>query len=119
MNSKLMLIGSGVLAIISAWLPWVTLMGMSANGFKGDMAGNPGLFFVVLGALIAVMGLLGKKWSNIVAILLALCVAGLGVKYYNDASSIGAAGYGLYVMMAAGLIGIIGGVMGMRTKTAA
>ena len=115
MNSKLLLIVAGVLAIASAWLPWVSIMGITANGFQGEMRGNPGLFFIVLGALIAVMGLVGKKWSYIVAILLALCVAGLGAKYYSDATSLGAdAGYGVYAMMAAGLIGIIGGAMGMK-----
>lgn len=115
MNSKLLLIVAGILAIVSAWLPWVSIMGITANGFQGSMRGNPGLFFIILGALIAVMGLLGKKWSYIVAIILALCVAGLGVKYYNDATSVGAnAGYGIYAMMAAGLLGIVGGAMGMR-----
>jgi hypothetical protein len=63
------------------------------------------------------MGLLGKKWSNIVAIVLALCVVGLAVKYYNDAA--GFAGYGLYVMFAGGALAIAGGVMGMRTKPTA
>jgi hypothetical protein len=112
MNSKLLLIVAGILAIVSAWLPWVSFMGITANGFQGSMGGNPGLFFVILGALIAVMGLIGKKWSAIAAIVLALCVAGLGVKYYMDAGE--AVGYGLYVMMAAGVLGIIGGVLAMK-----
>jgi len=118
MNSKLLLIVAGILAIVSAWLPWSSIMDITINGFQGSMKGNPGLFFIILGALIAVMGLLGKKWSYIVAIILSLCVAGLGVKYYMDVTSVselGAkVGYGLYVMMAAGLLGIVGGAMGMK-----
>ena len=69
MNSKLTMILAGVLSIVSAWLPWVTVMGVSQNGFMGEMRGNPGLFFIVMGAIIAIMGLLNKKWSAIVTIL--------------------------------------------------
>ena len=120
MNSRLLLFLSAILTIVSAWLPWVSLLGITQNGFKGEYSGNPGLFFVVLGALIGLMGIFGKKWSSIIAILLALCVAGLGVKYYNDATSLGAtAGYGLYAMMAGGVLGIIGGIMGMMGKKSA
>ncbi|HNP55259.1 MAG TPA: hypothetical protein PKK69_11585 [Ferruginibacter sp.] len=116
MNSRLMLIAAGVLSIVSAWLPWVTVLGQSTNGFMGEMRGNPGLFFIILGAIIAVMGLINKKWSAVVAILFALMVAGLGFKYYGDATSgdaalVGAkAGYGVYVMMLAGVLGVVGGI---------
>lgn len=121
MNSKLLLFGAAILSIVSAWLPWISLLGINVNGFQGDMRGNPGLFFVILGVLIGLMAFIGKKWSAIVAILLSLCVAGLGFKYYRDATAdgMGAAGYGLYVMMAAGVLGIIGGLMAMKGKGAA
>lgn len=111
------MIGAGVLSIISAWLPWVKVMGMTQNGFMGDYQGNPGLFFVILGVIIAIMGLLNKKWSAVVAILFSLVVCGLGFKYYGDvtggdAASLGAAaGIGIYCMIIAGLIGMAGGVM--------
>ena len=114
MNSKLLLFAAAILSIVSAWLPWVSMMGISANGFQGD-SGNPGLFFVVLGVLIGLMAIFGKKWSAVVAILLSLCVAGLGAKYYHDATTLGAsAGYGVYAMMAGGVLGIIGGAMGLK-----
>jgi len=118
MNSKLLLFLAAILSIVSAWLPWVSFMGINLNGFQGEMHGNPGLFFVILGALIGIMAFIGKKWSMIVAILLSLCVAGLGFKYYNDAHAEGmsAVGYGLYVMIAGGVIGVIGGIMGMMAK---
>jgi hypothetical protein len=122
MNSKLTMIVAGVLSIVSAWLPWVTVMGVSQNGFMGEMRGNPGLFFIVMGAIIAIMGLLNKKWSAIVAILFSLIVCALGFKYYGDATSgdaatVGAsAGYGIYVMIAGGIAGIAGGVMRMMAK---
>ena len=122
MNSKLSMIGAGLLSIICAWLPWLNLMGHSLNGFMGDYKGNPGIIFIGLGVIIAVMGLINKKWSAVVAILFSLCVAGLGIKYYTDATSpeatmIGAsAGYGVYLMIVAGLAGIAGGIMRFVTK---
>jgi len=122
MTSKLTMIGAGILTAISAWLPWVTLMGISQNGFMGEYRGNPGIIFVAMGVIIAVMGLLNKKWSAIVAILFSLCVAGLGIKYYGDATSgdaatVGAsAGYGVYCMIIAGAAGIAGGIMRIIAK---
>jgi peptidoglycan/LPS O-acetylase OafA/YrhL len=118
MTSKLTMIGAGILTAISAWLPWVTLMGISQNGFMGEYRGNPGIIFVAMGVIIAVMGLLNKKWSAIVAILFSLCVAGLGIKYYGDATSGDAAtvGDGVYCMIVAGAAGIVGGIMRIIAK---
>jgi hypothetical protein len=116
------MIGAGVLSIISAWLPWVTLLGISQNGFMGEYRGNPGLFFIVLGVIIAIMGVINKKWSAIVAILFSLIVCLLGFKYYNDSTTgdaaiVGAAaGYGIYCMIVAGLAGIAGGIMRFLVK---
>lgn len=117
MNSRLTMVGAGTLAIICAWLPWFTVIGTTHNGFMGDMQGNPSYFFIVMGAIIAGMGALNRKWTAIVAILFSVFVCLLGLKYYNDATTgdaktIGAAaGYGVYCIIVAGLVGIAGGVM--------
>lgn len=117
MYSRLTMIGAGVLSIISAWLPWVKLMGVTQNGFMGEYRGNPGLFFIVMGAIILGMGAINKKWSAIVAIIFSIFVCLLGLKYYNDATTgdavtVGASvGYGVYCMIFGGLIGITGGIM--------
>jgi hypothetical protein len=122
MNSRITMIVGGILSIVSAWLPWVTVMGTSINGFRGDFQGNPGILFVAVGVIIAVMGLLNKKWSAIVAVLFSVVVIGLGAKYFGDATSadaksVGATvGYGVYAMIAGGLIGIVGGVMRFMAK---
>lgn len=122
MNSKLTMIGAGALSILSAWLPWVTLLGISQNGFMGDYKGNPGIFFIVFGVIIAVMGLINKKWSAVVAIVFSLLVCALGFKYYHDATTgdaatVGAsAGYGIYCMILGGLAGIVGGIMRLLNK---
>lgn len=68
------------------------------------------------------MGLVNKKWTAIIAIIFSLLVAMLGLKYYNDATTgdavtVGAtAGYGVYVMILAGLMGIVGGIMRFTVK---
>ncbi|WP_222165475.1 hypothetical protein [Edaphocola aurantiacus] len=122
MISRLTLIIAGVLSIISAWLPWVELLGESHNGFMGDYGGNPGLFFIVLGAIILGMGALNKKWSAVVAILFSILVCMLGLKYYNDSTTgdaliVGAkVGSGVYCMIFAGFIGIVGGIMRFFVK---
>jgi hypothetical protein len=122
MNSRLTMIGAGILTIISAWLPWIKLMGMTQNGFMGDYKGNPGIIFIATGIIIAVMGLVNKKWSAIIAILFSACVCALGFKYYGDGTSgdavtVGASiGYGVYVMIVAGLMGIAGGIMRFLVK---
>lgn len=87
MKARFILIGAGVLSAAAAWLPWLSAMGETRNGFMGEMKGNPGLFFVVFGVIIATMGLINKKWSAIVAMLFALMVVGLGFNYYCDSTS--------------------------------
>lgn len=122
MKSRLTMIAAGALSIISAWLPWIELQGTSQNGFMGDLQGNPGIIFIVMGAIIAIMGLINKKWSAIVTILFSILVCMLGLKYYHDATTgdaitVGAApGYGVYCMIIAGLIGMAGGIMRFFVK---
>ena len=109
-------IGGGVLSIISAFLPWVSGGGQSYNGFQNPTGSTAGIFFVVLGVLIALFGYLNKKWSHIVNILLSLIVLFLGVKYLRDAGEF--KGFGLYIMLLSAVLGIIGSVMGLRKKPA-
>lgn len=122
MISRLSIIVAGVLAVISAWLPWVNVMGFSQNGFMGDTSGNPGILFIVMGVIILGMGIIHKKWSAILAILFSVLVCMLGLKYFNDSTSsdaisIGATvGSGVYFMIFSGLIGIIGGIMRFFVK---
>lgn len=113
---------AGVLSIIAAWMPWLTILESTQNGFMGDMAGNPGIFFVVMGSIILTMGLINRKWSAIIAILFAALVGMLGLNYFIDSTGpeaelLGAqVGSGIYVMILAGLLGIVGGTMRLLKK---
>ncbi len=124
-KNKLIGIVASILIIVSAWLPWmkISFMGMSESisGFRGER-GNPGIFFVAIGLLCVIFLFVGKKWSNIGAMGLALCTLGLAIKYFRDATSAeakllgGSAGLGTYVMIIGGLGVIIGAFMGMKKQ---
>ena len=89
------------------------VMGMEVNGMQ---LGGVAYFWIACGAIIAVMGFMGKKMLNIVSLLLGLVVAGLGVKYKMDAG--GFTGIGIWLMIAGGALAIIGSVMGLMKKAA-
>jgi hypothetical protein len=121
MNKKMIGLAFAVLMIVGAFLPWVKVefMGMSesANGFMGGTKGNPGALIVILGVLSAVFIFLGKKWSNIVAILLGLLSTLWAFKQMNDAKELGdmvKIGIGIYLILISGIGVAIGGVLGMR-----
>lgn len=115
MNSKLNVIalGGGALLILSAFLPWISIMGRSLSGFQGS-AGNPGAAFVLAGVLIGVFAYLNKKWSNIAAIVVALAIGALSVKYLMDGMAFNATGFGIYVMILGALAALIGSILAMR-----
>ena len=112
---KYITIAGGVLSAISPFLPFISLMGISAT--LHDARGGVAYFFVVVGLIIALMGFLGKRWLNIVSLLLGLVVAGLGFVYMNDAHDKGATvEIGIWMMMAGGIIAIVGSVLGLMNK---
>ena len=120
MKKYLSVIGA-VLAIIGCFLPWVSVMGFSMNGFPGGMGGNPGALIVILAVLCGVFSFIGKKWSLITSIVLALLMVLWAGKQMMDASKFGegvSVGIGIYLILIAGIIVIAGNVMGMKTDKA-
>lgn len=121
MNKKMIGLVSAVLMIAGAFLPWakVEFLGISKsmNGFMGEMGGNPGALIVLLGALSALFIYLGKKWSNIVAIIFGLLGTLWALKQMNDVKDMGemvSIGIGIYLIMIAGIGVAVGGIMAMR-----
>ncbi len=122
-KNKLVGIGSSILLIIAAWLPWmkVNFMGIteSTNGFTKNKVGA---FFVTIGLLTAIFSFASKKWSNITSIILGLCTFLLSIKYFADASSSQAkavgvsVGFGIYTLMIASMGIIVGAIMGFKTS---
>jgi hypothetical protein len=110
-------IGGGLLTAISMFLPFISVLGMSASFM--DAKGSVAWFWIACGVIIAICGFMGKKMLNVVSLLLGLVVLGLGIKYYSDASGLGASlGIGMWLMLAGGALAVIGSVMGLMKKTA-
>ena len=110
-------IGGGLLTAVAMFLPFLSMMGMSANFM--DSKGSVAWFYIACGLIIAIVGFVGKRMLNILSLLLGLVVAGLGIKYYMDLNSLGAdAGIGLWIMIGGGALAILGSLMGLMKKSA-
>jgi hypothetical protein len=110
-------LASMVVVIIAAFLPWVSLFGISARGIEGD-----GVLTLVLAlAGIGVLAFSSRafrpekragKASRITLIVLAALVALIGILDVN-----GAAAIGLYLTLFAGLAWLAGAIWQMTTST--
>jgi hypothetical protein len=95
---------------LAAFLPWVSLFGMSAIGVEGD--GVITLTLAVAGGVVLAMttGLIGQpktpgKRSQILLLVLAAVVALIGLMDMN-----GAAAIGLYLTLFGGIAWVVGAV---------
>lgn len=119
MNSKILFGAGALIVIISAFLPWASVMEITVSGFRGQFGGKPGLFTIVLAVLAGGMGFIGKKWSQILAIVFAvLIIALMALMYSKDSECAGeicpSIGIGHYLTYVGALALIAGGVMGMK-----
>lgn len=106
-------IGGGLLTAVSMFLPFVTFMGESVSGLK---SGSAAYIWIAAGIIIAILGFLGNKTMNIIALILGLAVAGMAIKYKMDAGSL--TGIGIWIMLAGGALAVIGSAMGLTKKAA-
>ena len=114
MKKALTVLG-GVLTIASMFLAFVKAGEISVTGMQ--IPNNVAYVYIGVGAIIAILGFLEKM--PIVTLILGLGVAGMGIKYYMDASTeFSSAGIGIWVMIGGGLLSVVGSAMGMMKKTA-
>jgi hypothetical protein len=99
---------SVLVVVLAAFLPWVSLLGVSAIGVEGD--GVITLVLAVAGGIVLALttGLVGKqktpgKWSQISLLVLAVLVALIGLIDMN-----GAAAMGLYLTLFGGIAWVVG-----------
>ena len=97
-----------LVVVLAAFLPWVSLLGVSAIGVEGD--GVITLVLAVGGGIVLSLttGLIGKpktpgKWSQISLLVLAALVALVGLIDMN-----GAAAIGLYLTLFGGVAWVVG-----------
>lgn len=107
------LIGA-VLTIISVFLPAVNVMGIEYSMMDGPTGSGVGIFFIILAVIIAVVGIVKKRWLHILSLILALVITGLAGLYLGDAE--GFIGIGLWFMFFGGLISLIGSILGLMKK---
>ncbi|WP_155991924.1 hypothetical protein [Nocardioides sp. URHA0032] len=103
-------LGSMIVVMIAAFLPWVSLFGISARGTDGDGVITLVLALVGLGVLAVTSRAfrpekVAGKPSQITLIVLAALVALVGIFDMN-----GAAAIGLYLTLFAGLAWLVGAI---------
>ncbi|SEJ53024.1 hypothetical protein [Demequina mangrovi] len=105
-----------VVVALAAFLPWVSIFGLSAIGLEGD--GMLTLAFAIAGGVVLAItsGLVGGertpgRASQIALVVLASLVAVIGLFDMN-----GAAAMGLYLTLFGGIAWVVGAVWQLRLK---
>ena len=68
------------------------------------------------GVIIAVVGLVNKRWLNILSLILGLIIAAAAFYYQKQFIEIKFVGIGIWTLLLAGLLSIAGSVNGLRKK---
>jgi putative intracellular protease/amidase len=124
--------GAGAVVVVSAWLPWYSGFGQSftAMDVAGSLNDLANANYLILGGFIAlicgIVMLLGTARNPALRPILAVGAIVGGVlavaveaTAYNDVSGqIGSSyvSYGIYVGLAAGVVAVVGGLIGLRQK---
>jgi hypothetical protein len=115
MKNYLTIVG-GLAIAIAVFLPFGSVMGLSASLWD---AGADSYIWLGVAVVLIVCGFLGKKGLNYVSLILGLGAAGMAIKYKMDLGSAGATtGIAIWVMLAGGVLAVIGSVMGLMKKAA-
>ena len=122
-TASYLMIGGGALLAIGSFLPWIDVLGVTANGFEGGDG-----WFVLLGGLallaagVMAMRGQGNKWLGIVGLVVGGGVAVLN--YFDvadaiDTAGIGSQGFGMWVMLIGTIVGLVGVIMSFRSGSSA
>lgn len=107
-----------LVVVIAAFLPWVSIFGISAIGVEGDgvmtlvLAAAGGIVLAVTTGIFTTPGNPGKK-SQVTLLVLAVLVALVGLLDMN-----GAAAIGLYLTFFAGIAWIVGAAWQLNVSPA-
>jgi hypothetical protein len=98
------LLGSAAVVAICTVLPWYSRNGISVTGFGGPAIGNPAWVALVCAVLMGGLVFLPQRWRDYllpwpIVVLLFLAVGNLWRAY-----KLGALGFGLPMMVLAGLL---------------
>ncbi|MCP4442881.1 MAG: hypothetical protein GY810_28580 [Aureispira sp.] len=119
MDKKFIGVIGGALIVISAFLPWMGMLGISFSGIGHPDGPVFGLIAVAFGAMVGGFAFLSKKWSNILAIIIAFFELGYMALLLSAVSERNMdAGMGLYIGLVGAIVGIVGCVISMRQPKA-
>lgn len=109
---------SMIVVAISAFLPWVSIFGISVSGIEGDGAITLICALIGLGALALGSDLLGSRLGR-KAMLIISGIAGGITAFVGLYDMNGAAAIGLYLTMFAGIAWVVGVIWDARSASAA
>jgi hypothetical protein len=89
---------SAAVTIIAAFLPWVSVLGVTASGIRGD--GLITLILGILGGLVILANRAGRSGFAVSQLMLGGLVLIVGIYHANDAF----AAIGVYLTLLAGLV---------------
>jgi len=107
-------VGGGLLAVVSMFLAFSTFLGRSIKLI--DIPNGDAPIWIGCGVVIAIVGLVNKRWLNILSLILGLLIAGVAFYYQNKLGKIDSVGIGVWTLLVAGLLSIAGSVNGLRKK---
>jgi hypothetical protein len=100
--------GAAAVTLIAAFLPWVSVFGISVSGIHAD--GQVTSVVAAIGGL----ALLGRRWLRTTLIVQSLAAAIIAIVGIADMNSFAA--MGLYLTFFAGIAWILGAVLGWRAR---
>jgi hypothetical protein len=112
---KYIILGAGAAIILSMFLPFTSVLGISVSGMK---MGGVARFYIVCGIGLIGIALADKRGLYAGAIVIGLIVALLDMKYQSDVKRVASSevGIGLWVLLLGAVAALVGGVMGVIKK---
>jgi hypothetical protein len=122
------LIGTALVALIAALLPWAYVFGVGINGTDGNGDGNATLFFAIvviaMGIVVAAGG--GRVWTSIVACVFSALIVLVSLIDLSDIANVASndglggvavdVGPGLWISLLAGLAALTASIIGIARR---
>ena len=111
---KYITMGGGAATVVSLFLPFTEVLGVTVSGFK---MGGAAWFYIACGIAAIAAGYIDKRKLYIAAICTGLLIAALAMKYQSDLKTLQTSvGFGLWLLFFSGLATLAGGIMGVLAK---
>lgn len=114
-NFNLVCVAGGALIALACFLTFGSAGAMDIK--VKDLPGGAGKIMWIFGIIIAVVGVLNKRWLHILSLLLGAFVLIIAFKWTGDLKTLQASqGIGSWLMIGGAVIAVIGSVLGLLPK---